>query len=210
MGLFLSASGVIGAGQDMVERSISSFASGRDGTFEPRAGTTNDPNIAVIAESGINTTILYPREFMAYEDLSRHLSSDLQVPVFWFHIHDGDLWMFVLFDKGEQVTQFNPIPAYWQEVTPEEHRRWSGDAQVVCQHVSGVSADRINRYFVEWTEEVTGGGERAYPEDRFPYGVDWQMTDFMRRVGLQYPVRDDGSTDGRTFRLRVRLRRGEG
>ncbi len=207
MGLFLAASGVIGADSAAVERSLDSIASARGGTFEPSSGTNNDPNIAVITQGGPNTTIRYPREFTYWDEVSQLLSKDLHVPVFSFHIHDGDLWMFVLFRNGETVVQFNPIPEYWEELDPEVKASWAGDAQVVCQHIPGLSPDSIKNYFVEWTEEVADGGRKAYPDDEFPYGIDWQLTDFMRRVGLKYPIRDDGSPEGNTFRLRIRRRR---
>jgi hypothetical protein len=204
MGLFLAASGVIGADSAAVERSLGSFVDAKGGIFEQRSATTDDPNIAVIAQAGPNTTFLYPREFMGWDELSQHLSKELQLPVFSFHIHDGDLWMFVFFDKGNKVTQFNPIPEYWEELDPEEKTSWAGDAEAVCQHLPGVSSESIKNYFVEWTEEVAGSGRKAYPDDEFACGIDWQLTDFMRRVGLKYPLRDDGTPDGPTFRLRVK------
>src|SRR5436190_13752237 len=120
MGLFLAASGIVGAESAAVERSVASFANSHGGTFEQREGATDDPNIGVITQGGSNTTILYPREFVHRDDLSQHLSKDLRVPVFSFHIHDGDLWMFEMFDKGEMVTQFNPVPEYWDELDPDE------------------------------------------------------------------------------------------
>jgi hypothetical protein len=204
MGLFLAASGIVEADSSAVEHSVGSFANAHGGTFEPRSGTTDDPNIAVITQGGPNTTILYPREFMGWDALSQYLSKDLQAPVFAFHIHDSDLWMFVLFDKGETVTQFNPIPEYWEELDPREKATWAGDARAVCQHIPGVSIDSIKNYFVEWTGHIGGSGQKAYPDDEFAYGVDWQMTDFMRRVGLKYPVGNNGTPDGKTFRLRIR------
>jgi hypothetical protein len=158
----------------------------------------------VITESGPNTTILYPSQFMFSEESSQHISKDLQVPVFSFHIHDGDLWMFILFDNGERATQFNPIPEYWGELDPQEKFAWAGDVERLTRLVPGLSADAIRNYFVEWTVDIVASSRKAYPDDSFEYGVDWQLTDFMRRVGLKYPVRDDGSLAGETFRLRVR------
>jgi hypothetical protein len=204
MGLFLAASGVVGADSVAVEQSVAAFANANGGTFEPRAGTADDPKIAVITQGGPNTTILCSHEFMHWDALSQHLSKELQVPVFSFHIHDGDLWMFLLFDKGEKVTQFNPIPEYWGELEPQEKASWAGDAQAVCQHIASLSPETIKNYFVEWTEQLTESGQKAYPDDEFAYGCDWQLTDFMRRVGLKYPVGDDGKPAGNTFRLRVR------
>jgi hypothetical protein len=204
MGLSLALSGIVGADSAAVEGSVDSFVNAHSGTFEARAGTTDDPNIAVITQGGPNTTILFPREFMHSDVLSQHLSKDLQVPVFSFHIHDGDLWMFLLFDKGEKVTQFNSVPEYWRELDSEEKASWLGDAEVVCRHIAGLSPESIRNYFIEWTDDVAGSGRKAYPDDEFAYGQDWQMTDFMRRVDLKYPVGNDGNTVGKTFRIRVR------
>jgi hypothetical protein len=61
----------------------------------------------------------------------------------------------------------------------------------------------IRNYFVEWTKEIEENQQKAYPDDRFPYGADWQMTDFMKRIGLKFPVGDNGSVDGKTFYLRI-------
>src|SRR5262249_31056779 len=159
----------------------------------PRPASTEERNIAVIAEQGTKTTILYPPEFMAWDDLSQHLSRELKVPVFSFHIHDGDLWMFVLFANGEQVAQFNPLPDYWDDgMDPAEKESWLGDADTVSQYVAGVQPDAIKNYFVEWTDEVLNSNRKAYPDDEFAYGVDWQLVDFMRRLGLKYPIASDG------------------
>ena len=204
MGLFLAASGIVGAESEAVERSIGSFASSHGGSFEPRSGTTDKPGIAVITQGGPNTTVLYPNGFMGWDELSQHLSKELQVAVFSFHIHDGDLWMFILFDKGNRVAQFNPIPEYWGELDPGEKVSWAGDVQAVCQHVPGLAPDLIKNYFTEWTEEVVGAGRKAYPDDEYGIGTDWQLTDFMRKVGLEYPIAKDGSPHGRTFYLKVR------
>ena len=47
--------------------------------------------------------------------------------------------MYVLFDKGQEVGRFNPMPGYWEPVSDEEGKRWAGDADLVCKLVSGVS-----------------------------------------------------------------------
>jgi hypothetical protein len=201
--MFLQASGIIGADCSAVEHCVRAFASAHGGVFEECPQASGDDDRAVVAESGSNTTILYPDDFSFWEELSNHISKDLQVPVFAFHIHDGDLWLFILFSNGQAITQFNPISDYWKKVDSEEKKKWAGDVQTVCQLVPGLSPETIRNYFVEWTETIMGSGRKAYPDDEFEYGVDWQMTDFMRRVGLVYPVDNDGTPIGRTFRLRI-------
>lgn len=42
---------------------------------------------------------------------------------------------------------------------------------------------------------------KAYPDDEFGMGDCWQMADFMRKLGLPYPISDDGTILGVTYRL---------
>ena len=135
MGTFLSLSGVINGEGRAVERSIGSFAASHGGVFEPRDGTFDDPDIAIVTTSVGNTTVLYPQHFIGWDELSKHLSIEFHAPVFSLHIHDGDLWMFILFDKGEKVTQFNPLPDYWEELEPEEKANWLCDVHAICQRL---------------------------------------------------------------------------
>ena len=207
MGLFFSASGVLSAGGNAVREAISSYVTSTGGTFELRAGTTIDRNIGVIESMASTTTVLYPDGFADWDDLSKFLSMELNTPVFSFHIHDGDLWMFVAFDDGKEVAWFNPIPDYWGEVEDAERERWGGDAESVASIVPGLEAASVEQYLVPWTDDVIGSEQKSYVDDEFPVGVDWQLTDFMRRLGFVYPLDDSGTPTGETFYLRIRRRR---
>ena len=207
MGLFLSASGVLSPDGDAVRNAIASYVAATGGTFEPRAGTTDERNIGVMQASESRTTVLYPDGFSDWDDLSKFLSVELKRPVFSFHIHDGDLWMFVAFNDGKEVAWFNPIPDYWEQVDDEEHNRWAGNAQSVASLVPGLAAGSIERYFVPWTEDVLAADRKSYDDDEFAIGVDWQLTDFMRRLGFVYPLNDSGTPTGETFYLKIRRQR---
>ncbi len=207
MGLFLSASGVLSPDGAAVRNAIASYVTSTGGTFELRAGTTNDRNIGVMQSSESTTTVLYPDGFSDWDDLSKFLSLELKKPVFSFHIHDGELWMFIAFIDGKEVAWFNPIPDYWEEVNDEERSRWAGNAQLVASLVPNLAADSIERYFVPWTEDVLAAEQKSYNDDEFPIGVDWQLTDFMRRIGFVYPLDDSGNPTGETFYLKIRRQR---
>lgn len=207
MGLFLSASGVLSPDGNAVRNAIASYVAATGGTFERRAGTTNDRNIGVMQASESTTTVLYPDGFSDWDDLSKFLSVELKRPVFSFHIHDGDLWMFVAFNDGKEVAWFNPIPDYWEQVDDEERNRWAGNAQSVASLVPGLAAGSIERYFVPWTEDVLAAVQKSYDDDEFAIGVDWQLIDFMRRLGFVYPLDDAGTPTGETFYLKIRRQR---
>jgi hypothetical protein len=107
--------------------------------------------------------------------------------------------MFVLYDKGEQVAQFNPLPEYWDDsISEEERSSWSGDAAIIASRLSGVAPGVISPYLRHWNLENEDPG-KAFPEDRFHFHDCWQMCDFMRQLGLRYPLDDNGQILGETF-----------
>lgn len=121
-------------------------------------------------------------------------------PVFSFHIHDGDLLMYVLYVNGEVVDQFNPIPDYWDEhVSDEEIESWKGDASIVSRYISTLSPTQIEKYLTRWNLDADETN-KAYEDDEF-VNEDWQLLDFMRKCGLPYPFDEDGNPKGQSYKL---------
>ena len=155
----------------------------------------------LIADSGNHVTVMYPCDFVKWDEASEHLSKALGTSVVSLHIHDEDLWMYVLFSKGEQIDQFNPIPDYWSRKMPKSEKQvWAGNAAVVAQHWPGLAPESIREYLHEWDLDAEDS-DLAYADDEFPYNECWQMTDFMGRLGLVYPIDDDGNTNAATYRF---------
>jgi hypothetical protein len=203
MGLFLAMSGIVGAKKESVESALRIFANTRKGAFNRATRSTEEPNTLVLLENESKCSVLYPWEFFEWDEASQYLSSKLDAPVFSFHIHDEDLWMFVLFDKGEQVAQFNPLPEYWDDnISDQERASWSGDASIVASHVPGLSADAIRPYLQHWDLDEEDPG-KAFPDDQFRFHDCWQMCDFLKRVGLIYPLDETGQVLGETYELAI-------
>jgi hypothetical protein len=210
MGLFLAMSGIIGASRDAVESTLRSFADTRSGSCRQATRSTEDPNTLVLLDNDSRCSVLYPWSFLEWDEASRYLSSKLNVPVFSFHIHDEDLWMFVLFEKGEQVAQFNPLPEYWDDsISDEERASWSGDAAAIASRVPGVEPDVISPYLRHWDLDEEDPG-KAFPEDQFHFHDCWQMCDFLKRIGLTYPLDDTGQVLGKTYEFVVPKENSEG
>jgi len=207
MGEFLSMTGVAGASQAAVERVFVDFTTSRQGILEP-APRTDDPDGQLIiapSPSG-NVTVLYPRGFTEWDEMSLLLSESLRVPTISMYIHDGDLWMYTLFVDGKDVDWFNPIPAYWSdELSDDERSQWAGDAKTLAQHWPGVSEESVKNYLVPWGED--GPTEKAYPTDQFSANDCWQLVDFMGKLDLTFPIDDSGKTLGSTFTFSVKRRR---
>ena len=87
-----------------------------------------------------------------------------------------------LYDQGDFVDQFNPMPDYFEEVSEEKILKSKGDAQIIARYFH-VEKASVERYLVRWSEEMLD--EKAYADDEFGY-EDWQMADFMRKLGYPY------------------------
>ncbi len=204
MGEFMAMSGVSGCTRTDVVRSLEEFAVSKGGLMETAAPQAAPFDHLVISgdENG-PVTVLYPDEFVGWDEASSILSASLGAPVFSLHIHDGDLWMYVLFVDGEAVDHFNPLPDYWSdEITREECAHWAGDPEVIAKVWKGVDVASIEKYFVTWDLDQDEPG-KAYESDRFGFNDCWQLTDFMQKLGLSYPIDDEGKIHGDWYRFEV-------
>jgi hypothetical protein len=200
MGLFLSMGGIIGTGQSTVEELLRQYALRNGGQFEPIPVPTDYSEAMIVDESNGNTTIVYPADFLKWEDVSAYLSRSLTSPVFFFHIHDGDLWMYELFVHGDVLDRFNPIPAYWSDKMSEiEIQSWAGNASVITHWCPDVREESIRRYLVQW-DLADQNPRKAYEDDEFGC-IDWQIIDFMRKLRLPYPIDGQGKCLGKAFRF---------
>jgi hypothetical protein len=198
MGLFLSLSGVIGKTQSEVAESLRNYARSQSGGLENGNVDDHQDNRCLIKETNGNTTIFYPNYFMEWDQSSAFLSLELKVPVFSFHIHDGDLWMYFLYMSGVAVDQFNPIPDYWGDVTAKEAESFKGNADLVAKYIPGLNPENIRGYLIRWNLEQES--KKSYPEDEF-FNEDWQLVDFMKKIGLSFPSDGDGNPTGEMYRL---------
>ncbi len=197
--MFLSLSGVIGKTQTEVEKSLNNYSLSAGGGFQKENLKNEHTNFCVIKEANANTTVFYPSGYLEWDKSSAFISKELNAPVFSFHIHDGDLWMYVLYFNGEIVDQFNPIPDYWDdEISDKEIESWKGSAEIIKKYIPKVDAESIRKYLVRW--DLNNEGEKAYDNDQFT-NEDWQFIDFMNKIGLPYPIDDAGNAAGPVYRL---------
>jgi hypothetical protein len=113
MGEFLAISGVSKASRRDVLHCLEEFAVAHGGTLAPAPGGKPYDHLIVAGEDFGPITVMHPGGFFGWDEASKYLSKSLGVPVISLHIHDGDLWMYVLYRDGEEVDQFNTIPDYW-------------------------------------------------------------------------------------------------
>jgi hypothetical protein len=129
-------------------------------------------------------SILINEECIGYDDLAEAISSDYGKVVMLLYIYDGDFWAYALFDNGELVDKFNPQPDYFEEVSEEVIEASKGNADVIAKYFHVERAD-IEKYLVRWKDDLGDMEDTAYDDDEFGYG-EWQMADFMRKLGYPY------------------------
>jgi len=200
MGLFLSLTSVIGKTEEEVANSLAKYASAAGGGLSIEGLPVDNDNCFVIEQANGNTTILNSSAYLDWDSSSAFISKDLTAPVFSFHIHDGDLWMYILYVDGKQLDQFNPVPDYWDEdMSDEDIVSWKGNAAIVAKYAGPVQPSAIANYLKRWDLDAEEIG-KAYPDDEYD-NEDWQLLDFMRKLGLPYPLYDDGMPSGHTYKV---------
>jgi hypothetical protein len=211
MGLFIAMSGIAETNRNDVAEVLRDYATQHSGTFEVLTSDSNiqDDELLIVADSKQgNITVMYPNGFLNWDNVSQFLSDTLQKPVFSFHIHDSDLWMYLLFDNGVQIDQFNPIPDYWNEDSNDDFdlQSWAGNAKIISQHWPNIRPEKIEKYLIRWENYIDEASNmKAYPEDEFEAGIDWQMADFMAKVGLVLPADEAEKNMSRVMRARFSI-----
>jgi hypothetical protein len=101
------------------------------------------------------------------------------------------------------------MPDYWEELDEEERAEWQGNATLVARCIPGLVPEQIANYLMPWDEDVLSGDspKKAYDSDEFTYGQDWQIVDFMERLGLRFQD-SAGNVTGDTYLFRCKSAQG--
>ena len=143
------------------------------------------PDECQLDEQNGGTVILLNENsnFEGNSQFFKYASSKTNNAVMALYIYDGDYWGYNLFVNGGEVDKFNPMPDYFNTVTESEIAEYRGNSDVVSQYFN-INKDSIQNYLIFWTDELTGE-ELAYENDEFGY-VEWQLVDFMEKLGYKY------------------------
>jgi hypothetical protein len=200
MGLFLAFNSIAGKSAAEVTGSLTRFLQQSGGSLSLSSNVAATEDGCSILEANGNTTILFPDSFMQWDDAAAFISEDLQAPVFSFHIHDSDLWMYILYVNGTDEDQFNPVPEYWDDTIDEDERNyWKGDTGILASFLPHINIADIEKYLVHWDADMDPE-TKAYPDDEYN-SEDLQLFDFMRKLQLPIPLNDSFEPAGTLYRL---------
>jgi hypothetical protein len=97
-----------------------------------RALTTLISSRALVTDSKNGWTTVYDeksdsQDIEVLRRLAKGLSSKLKTAVVAMMVHDGDVFIYLLFDNGEIVDQFDSKPDYFGPVSDAKRREWAGN-----------------------------------------------------------------------------------
>ncbi len=144
------------------------------------------PDECEYKESADGVSILINNGCIGYGALAGAISEECGKAVLILYIYDGDYWAYELYDNGEEIDQFDPIPDYFGEVSEKAIQKFKGNADIIAKYFS-VDKAGIEKYLIFWSDT---SDEKAYEDDEFGYS-DWQMADFMRKLGYPYEFGED-------------------
>ncbi len=138
------------------------------------------------AQSYEGTQVLIEGDTLGFAPLAKALSNASENPVLLLYIYDGDYWGYDFYGGGEE-DHFNTVPDYFGPVSPEEKQRLTGNPAALSGWLPTWDTGMMRRYLVHWSDlDEDAMEETACPDDRFPYGDCWQMTDFMAQLGFPW------------------------
>jgi len=206
MGLFLHLSTIISTPKSKAIKTLKPLLY-QDSYKLEETSDQNSHELCVIDSSNRNATILFPSLFNHWE-LSQALSYKLKTAVLTLEIHDGDFWFFVLYDKGNEVLKFNPAPEYYDEnVKKEDLSSWLPNIEILCKYFPKTKPEEIENYFINWKSNNIKHWtdktdiKKAYPADNYAFGDGLQMFDFLKKIGITYPIDANNNISGNLFRL---------
>jgi len=99
-------------------------------------------------------------------------------------IYDGDFWHYDLYEDGKSIDSFSTDSNYFTSDLTQVAVREEGHADLLAENWPGIADQDVIEYLRFWNDETIG---KAYPGDEYEYRDEWQVKDFIRRLGLDYP-----------------------
>jgi hypothetical protein len=178
MGLFLETGILKSCSRQKAEELLRTWAATRQSAIIPSDCQMEEQNGGVVMV--LNDGSL----FEGNEAFFKFVSAEIAGPVLSLYIYDGDYWGYSLFSSGREIDEFSPMPNYFEEADEAALQKVKGNSRIVADCFD-VPEDRIRNYLVTWTEEMLEGEGKAYEEDEYGY-QDWQLCDFMKKLGYTY------------------------
>jgi hypothetical protein len=104
-----------------------------------KALTTLISSQALVTDSKNGWTTVYDeqsdsQDIEVLRGLAKDLSSKLKTAVIAMMVHDSDIFVYLIYEKGELIDQFDSNPDYFGPVSAAQEKEWQGDFSKVLPY----------------------------------------------------------------------------
>lgn len=119
--------------------------------------------------------------------ICEELSEKLNCTACHFSISDGDQWGYELFHKGKIVDEFFQRPEIIDGLEKKKIPSLFGKPKIFVKYWENIELSKVEKYIIPNSKlSFLKRRKKAYNHDEFTYNNCWQLTDFLREIGLPY------------------------
>ncbi len=188
MGFFMTLSAVMGKTQIETETILRNHLTASDGYLNEIPLDNSTENSCIISQEKEGTCVVYPGnlDFSETHNYSLHISKELECTVLSFVIYPDEHWSFVAYQNGHFKGMFQPF----------QNASMNISLTVLKELLPNTQIETIQNYIQSWNAETSN--QKAYPDDENNF-EPWQFTDFLEKIGVEYPLKSRDTFRGKAF-----------
>lgn len=177
MGLFLDVALLNGCNKDTAEQALKSWCAAK-----PKSRIV--PSDCQLEEQSKGTVIIFnDDDCFEQQEFCITFSKEHGMVAMHLYIYDGDFGAIIFTKTEKRLIAFPLFRITLKILTNKNGNVRNGNSNILAKEYSICSKD-IERYLVTWDED-DNGEDKAYPDDEYGH-IDWQMVDFMKKLGYHY------------------------
>lgn len=153
--------------------------------WDPKAATiggVRDYKLAFIAKAGLNWSfLLLPSDFCHGETLAASISNAMGGTSIALFEYDQAAWAYSIYSKGAFVDRFSNYP----DISGDDSAMSTGHPEKVAS-IFNVPVSQVAPYLQRTGPALVG--VRAFPNDQATLDNHWVRVDFLRNLGIEYPI----------------------
>lgn len=174
-------------------RCLEQFNENIKGTFHI-SKEQNGENILQIFEPFKGNVLVKLSESHFYADkYLEYISKNLLKPVLFIFQGSDEFWYYELFVGGKKIdTMYSNLNIDLDyKMTPKLYKEKSGNPDILAKNWKCNKSAIENYYCNRGDLSESELAKKAYIEDEFTFGNEWQITDFLDKLDIKLPLDDD-------------------
>lgn len=184
---------------------LAQFAAEQKHHMEEQESDAEAFDVIAITESSTGHTTIFLR-WTLWWSFYEFLADALSVPILVFHMYEDDYWQYDLYMRQKMIDTYNVSIVFYPPEAQPSQEALQIKPHTLSQYWPNINILDIKHYFVPWREDEynhsnTTTSRKAYEDDVYRRGDVWQLSDFMQKLGLAFPISVTRSLIGQTYML---------